>query len=329
MPTRWLAVYVASLLVSCGGEGYQRLSGDTMGTQYRVLARCEKGITASRIESVLERVNKSMSTYDKDSELSKINAGPAGEWTALSRDLNHVMRAAINLGIQSEGAFDITVLPLVNAWGFGALPGEGEPTETILEEARKRVGFRKIVLEDGRLKKTADLEIDLSGIAKGFGVDAVSAELKSQNCSDFVVEIGGEVRVLGVNPAGRSWRVAIEGPDEMMRSITDRVLEITSGAVATSGNYRNVTSRNGVTHSHIIDPRSGAPIENGLVSVTVLHESAMWADGFATLINVLGPREGLRFGVSRDLPIFLIVRGETGFSILMTPAMAPYFERKM
>ena len=174
MPTRWLAVYVASLLVSCGGEGYQRLSGDTMGTQYRVLARCEKGITASRIESVLERVNKSMSTYDKDSELSKINAGPAGEWTALSRDLNHVMRAAINLGIQSEGAFDITVLPLVNAWGFGALPGEGEPTETILEEARKRVGFRKIVLEDGRLKKTADLEIDLSGIAKGFGVDAVS-----------------------------------------------------------------------------------------------------------------------------------------------------------
>jgi thiamine biosynthesis lipoprotein len=329
MSTIWLVFAIACVLVSCTNERYERyerLSGPTMGTQYRVVARCESQIKGTRIESVLERVNASMSTYDAGSELSKINAAPVGEWMTLSPELTYVMSAAIDLSLQSDGAFDMTVLPLVNAWGFGAFPLERAPTNEILDEARKRVGFRKIVLEGRKLRKNADVEIDLSAIAKGFGVDAVAAELEMQNCSDFMIEIGGEVQVAGVNPAGRSWRIAIEGPDGMITPLTDRILELTSGSVATSGDYRNLVKWNGVTYSHTIDPRLGAPISHPLASVTVLHESAMWADGFATLINVLGPKAGLNFAVSRNVPAYLIVRRETGFTVLMTPAMAVYFE---
>ena len=245
---------------------------------------------------------------------------PSANGTALSGPLAEVMRTALTLSAMSDGAFDVSVGALVDAWGFGPALARAFPDDVQIEAALARTGFRHLELDGSRLRKTVDVSIDLSAIAKGYGVDAVAATVAEQECTDYLVEIGGEVRVRGKNPEGRRWRLGIEVPNTS--GVAHRVVTLSEGAIATSGDYRNFFERDGKRYSHTIDPRLGTPVTHTLASASVVHASAMWADGYATLIAVLGPEAGLTFAASNDLAAYLLVRGEDGLETRATPAMA-------
>lgn len=319
MLNAWYVLAIAALAAGCGG-GYQAVDGQTMGTTYRVLARCPENLDADRIEAVLARVNASMSNWDQDSEISRFNASPVGQWSTLSPPLAEVMRTALTLSAMSDGAFDVSVGALVDVWGFGPAPARQWPDDVELEAARARAGFRHLELAGDRLRKTLDVSIDLSALAKGYGVDAVAAAVDGQGCADYLVEIGGEVRVRGKNRNGRPWLLGIEMPDGS--GSAHRLMELKKGAVATSGDYRNFFEHDGTRYSHTIDPRLGTPVTHDLASVTVVHASAMWADGYATLIAVLGPEAGLDLAESQGLAAYLLVRRGDGLEPRATASMA-------
>lgn len=315
----WYVLAFAALAAGCGG-GYQAVDGQTMGTTYRILARCPDSLDAGRIDAVLASVNASMSNWDKDSEISRFNASPVGPWSTLSPPLAEVMRAALTLSAMSDGAFDVSVGALVNVWGFGPAPARQWPGDVELEAARAHTGYRYVELADNRLRKTLDVSIDLSALAKGYGVDAVAAVVEEQGCVDYLVEIGGEIRVRGKNLMGRPWLLGIEMPDGS--GSAHRLVELKEGAVATSGDYRNFFEHDGTRYSHTIDPRLGTPVTHALASVTVVHASAMWADGYATAIAVLGPDAGLELAESEDLAAYLLVRRDDGLEPRATASMA-------
>ena len=314
--------FAAALLGGCGDASWQRLGGATMGTTWHVTARCPAPVAPAFIEATLERVDAAMSNWREDSEISRFNAAPAGTWVTLSPPLATVMQAALQLSAESDGAFDVTVGALADAWGFG--PGaRGEPADAdALAAARAQVGFRRLELVGDRLRKTAPVRIDLSAIAKGYGVDALADVLGERGCGDYLVEIGGEVRARGERPGGGPWRVAIERPDASTRQPL-RGVSLTDQAIATSGDYRNYVAHDGVRHSHILNPSQGAPVSGGLASVSVVHDSAMWADGYATLIMALGTERGLAFAKEQQLPVYLLTRTPEGLRRHQTPAMVP------
>ncbi len=315
----WYVLAIAALAAGCGG-GYQAVDGHTMGTTYRILARCPDNLDADRIDAVLASVNASMSNWDDDSEISRFNASPVGRWSTLSPPLAEVIRTALMLSEMSDGAFDVSVGALVDVWGFGPTPARRWPDGVELEAARARTGFRYLELAGNRLRKTLDVSIDLSALAKGYGVDALAAVVEERGCADYLVEIGGEIRVRGKNRGGRPWRLGIEVPDGS--GSAHRLVELKEGAVATSGDYRNFFERDGTRYSHTIDVRLGAPVTHALASVTVVHASAMWADGYATAIAVLGPEAGLELAESEDLAAYLLVRRDDGLESRATASMA-------
>lgn len=312
----------ASLLGGCGDAAWQRLGGATMGTTWRIATRCPVSVEPAAVEAALERVNATMSNWRAESEISRFNATPAGTWVTLSPPLATVMHAALQLSVESNGAFDVTVGALADAWGFGPASLGAPADAKTLAAAQAQAGFYHLELEGHRLRKTAPVRIDLSAIAKGYGVDALADALGERGCGDYLVEIGGEVRARGERPSGGAWRVAIEVPDAGPPA-AHRVVALMDRAIATSGDYRNIIERNGVRHSHILDPLQGAPVGGGLASVSVVHESAMWADGYATLIMALGAERGLAFAQERRLPAYLLTRQDEGqLRGDATPAMA-------
>ncbi len=321
-----LAALVAVLSVGtgCGGPEYRRYDGATMGTYYRVTARCPEDVSAL-VSAELRAVNDEMSTYLPDSALSRFNRAPVGQWWDVPRPLAEVVAAAARLSRESAGAFDVTVGPLVNLWGFGPPDPAATrdlPGEQALARARQRVGFEKLEvrLEPPALRKTADLYVDLSAIAKGHGVDRVAERLLGVGCSDLLVDVGGEVRGVGRSPSGRTWRVGVETPDPGQLGGIERVVLLDDVAAATSGDYRNYVEVDGRRYSHTIDPRTGRPVDHRLASVTVLHASAMWADGYATALDVLGPEAGFDLAERLGLPALFIVRGDGSFHARYTDA---------
>lgn len=313
---RWGGLAVALLLViGCGGEGdYRRYGGTTMGTYYQVTARCPADV-GSIVQDTLRKVNEEMSTYLPDSALSRFNAASPGEWFPVSPELAEVVDAAAVLSRESGGAFDVTVGPLVNLWGFGPDEITSLPAADVVAETLKRIGHQhlQVAHDPPRLRKTADLYVDLSAIAKGYGVDRVTARLAEAGCEAMLVDVGGEVRGAGQSPSGRPWRIGVEVPDPESHGAVQRILRLADGAVATSGDYRNFVESEGRRFSHTIDPRTGYPVEHSLASVSVLHPSAMWADGYATLLTVLGPEEGMEFARRHGLAALFIVRTPSGF----------------
>lgn len=308
-------------LAGCADGGFERYSGETMGTYYRVTADCP-GDVASVIEAELLAVNAEMSTYLADSELSRFNAGPVDVWIPVSPALVQVVDASLSLSRMSEGAFDVTVGPLVNLWGFGPEARQGVPNAAAIAAAQARVGYAALGIQVGppALRKSKDVYVDLSAIAKGHGVDRVVHRLRQSGCGDLLVDIGGEVRTRGYNPDGNPWRIGVEVPDPARTGAVQRVVRVADAALATSGDYRNFFDADGRRYSHTIDPKTGAPVTHRLASVTVVHESTMWADGYATLIDVLGPDAGLEFATRHDLAVMLIVRTDAGFEERYTPA---------
>lgn len=318
-----VALCVLAQSVGCSrAADFQRYRGETMGTYYQVTAQCPRDV-GDLIEAELAAVNDEMSTYLPQSDLSRFNQAPVGEWFAVRPAVATVVAAALELSRSSGGAFDVTVGPLVNLWGFGPEAGHGVPSQAEVEAARVRIGFAALEVRQAppALRKTRDLYVDLSAIAKGHGVDRVVERLAGAGCGSLLVDVGGEVRSRGANPAGEPWRIGVEVPDPQSVGGVQRVIRIADAALATSGDYRNFVEADGRRYSHTMDPRTGAPVAHGLASVTVLHESCMWADGYATLLSVLGPDAGWDFAVEHELPVLFIVRGESGFEERYTPQL--------
>lgn len=273
-----------------------------MGTTWRVTVATALPLSPdelrSAIEGRLDETGRHLSTWDDESEISRFNRlARAGEEFEASTDFLRVLRAGREIHALSGGAWDGTVRPLVDLWGFGPSGrAEPRPTEERIAEALAEVGFDRIEIRDsGTVVKRHDgVTVDLSSIAKGYGVDAVAEVLRPRVGSDFLVEIGGEVYASGTSPRGRPWRVGINRPDpEADADEVYRVVILRDEALATSGDYRNFFLEDGVRRSHVIDPRTGRPVANGIVSVTVRAPTCKQADGLATALMVMGEEDGL------------------------------------
>ncbi|NJN70246.1 MAG: FAD:protein FMN transferase [Nitrospira sp.] len=291
------------------------MSGRTMGTTYNVKYRSSQdapSLKAMQIEvdTLLAEINHTMSTYDTESELSRLNRLRTTDWVPASAPLRDVLKVALEIGAQSEGAFDITVGPLVNLWGFGPeVHPDRIPLETDIAAARARSGLNKITISETQpaiRKHRPDVFLDLSAIAKGYGVDRVAELMTAHGIEHYMVEIGGEVRVRGLKEHDTPWRIAIEKPLSGERSV-HTVLSLSDIALATSGDYRNFFEIAGRRYSHTINPATGWPVDNHLVSVTVLADTSMRADAWATAFQVLGPERGMAIAERLNLPVLFVI----------------------
>ena len=286
---------------------------------------------AAASERALDEVVALMSTWEPDSEISRFNAHHSEAPFPVTPETLEVVIAAQVVSRTTGGAFDITVGPLVDAWGFGPDgPPEIPPDPERIEAIQQEVGFQRLEVDSlaGTLrKKKSKLEIDLSAIAKGYAVDQVARALDDLGHHDYLIEVGGEIRTAGQKNGGRAWRVAIERPSEGDRAIQE-TLELTDLSMATSGDYRNYYQQGDKRISHTVDPRTGSPIRHGLASVSVVDPSAMQADAWATALNVLGPESGYALAESQEVAAYFILRQESGFSIRATPPMQALLEQK-
>lgn len=338
----WLAFGLAFFLTGCGQDTAPsrpeiHITGSTMGTYYSIKV-ADKVITdqakfQAEIDTLLERVNDQMSTYRPDSELSRFNQHGNATPVVVSQDTARVVTEAIHIGRESQGALDVTVGPLVNLWGFGPDKKPNRvPSDELITQTRQKTGLGNLhvitsVDADTLQKDIPDLYVDLSAIAKGFGVDKVAEYLESLGSRNYLVEIGGELRLHGVNGKGHPWRVAIEKPTAGTGTVQEVIVPGDQG-VATSGDYRNYYELDGQRLSHTIDPRSGKPIQHRLVSVTVIHPSCMTADGLATAFMVMGTEKSLAFAKERGLAIFVITKTDQGYEESYSDAFKPYLVKK-
>lgn len=319
-------------IVGCDeGQPVRRLTavnGRTMGTTYAVrITDLPSGIDPNelkaKVERILERVNEQMSTYRADSELSRFNARESTSWMEISSATHKVIGAALRTSRLTGGAFDPTIGPLVNLWGFGpAGPRARLPAEERVAEAMSRAGYRKITTRSSSpalRKHEAEIQVDLSGIAKGFGVDEVAALLEESGIGQYLVEIGGELKGRGLNPHGEPWMIGVEKPMAGRRTV-QRVVRLDEAALATSGDYRNFFEKDGRRFTHIIDPRSGRPVAHGLASVTVIARSTMEADALSTALMVLGPEAGAELAERHDVAALFIAKQGKRFVEISTGA---------
>lgn len=332
-PRGWrmlLLVFVLALSACAEqrGEAVQ-LAGATMGTRYHITWLEAPGQPSAEevhmgVEALLETINASMSTYREDSEISRFNRADPGVWFPVSADFAAVFAMARAVSQASDGAYDVTVAPLVDLWGFGPDMGSEVPPADAIAAALAMVGQSRLEFDGQRpaLMKPANMGLDFSSIGKGYGVDRLADWLEAQGMRDYLVEIGGEIRVAGRNPYGRQWRVAVEKPEPMQREVMEAV-SLTDAAIATSGDYRNYFEADGVRYSHTIDPRTGAPVRHELVSVTVVHPSAALADAWATALTVLGPEQAMIVALREGLAVYMIQPDGDDFTATNTPAMEP------
>jgi len=312
------SVYAYRTRVAVVPAADTRFSGFAQGSTYSVVlgkavSRPRRIALQHAVDSVLQEIDHSMSTYDSTSEISRLNRGALRVPVTVSAPLADVLAEAAVVSQASDGAFDVTVGPLARAWGFGpAGTLERVPTPTELAALRGRVGWGALQI-DGRTitKQRAGLEIDLNGIAPGYSVDRISALLTAVGVPDHFVELGGEVRARGRNGGGRPFRVGIEEPDTIGRRVRLAVM-LTDKALSTSGNYRNAVTIDGVRYVHTIDPHSGRPVTHRLLAVSVLHERCAMADAWATALLVVGPEMAWTLAQANGLDVLLLVAGPDG-----------------
>jgi thiamine biosynthesis lipoprotein len=320
------------LVTSCSTQEERKetvIQGLTMGTSFSVkvinadakVKNLEQGTT-----ELLNEINGTMSTYLVDSELSKINQNKNSVWISVSTELMTVLQLATDVSEMSGGAFDATVGPVVNLWGFGPSKGQlKEPDVGLISALMAHVGYKKLILdvEASRIKKLDPaLYIDLSGIAKGYAVDKVAEFLSEQGVNNYLVEIGGEIRVKGRNKDNLLWHLAIEKPVAGERNV-QQVIELTNEAIATSGDYRNYfETDDGKRFSHTISPVTGYPITNRVASVSVITSSAAYSDAMATALMVLGAKDGVTLAERLKLKVIFLVKRDKGFEEVVSSAFA-------
>jgi thiamine biosynthesis lipoprotein len=325
------SLMLASLLVGGCSQAIEshisKISGPTMGTQYHISwvseaqnsakLEAEKKIIKQYVDQRLREINKSMSTYDPQSELSLINHNFTPQWQDISIGLYQVLVMAKQVNEQSDKAFDVTVGPLVNLWGFGPNKSNDHiPEQTKIKALLAEVGSEAISLrqheEKFQLRVALPRYLDLSAIAKGYAVDDLGNLLKAQGIDSYLIEVGGEIIAAGVKPENMPWRIAIEAPNDDGRSV-QIIIPLSNMGLATSGDYRNFFEQDGKRFSHTIDGRTGYPVEHDLASVSVLHHSVALADAWATALTVLGAERGLELAEAYNLAAYFIVRTESGY----------------
>lgn len=288
------------------------LNGPAMGSRWSAVFWAAEDFDAPALacslQGAVDLVEKQMSSWRPDSDLERLNTAPVGLWVEIPEALGAVLDAGLEIGRLSGGAFDIGVGDLVHAFGFGG--GSRTPDQRLIACVSGRTSFEppktlQLDLASRRVRRLAPLRLDLSGIAKGFGVDELARAAISFGLDSWLVGIDGEMRAEGLKPDGRAWAVAHEKPEPEAREILG-VLELSGAAVATSGAYRHVAEIDGRRVSHTMDPRRGAPIENDLAAVTVLAKSCMAADAWATALTVAGADRGIEMARSLGLTALLV-----------------------
>lgn len=318
------------LLAACGDARLPQLDlvGEALGTTFKVSiveppATLDTTALEAEILGALADVDALASTWRDDSEITALNAAQSTDWIVVSAALCAALERSWAVSRASGGAFDATIGPLVNLWGFGP---DGRvivpPSESRIEEEMQHVGYDKLELDcdANRVRKSdPQIYVDLSGWAKGYAVDEVADLLAERQLANFLVEVGGEMRVSGHNSEARNWAVAIEAPSSSRR-IPQSVIRITDTGVATSGDYRNYFEYDGISYSHTIDPRTGKPVTHDLSAVTVLQASAAFADAMATALLVLGPEDGPELAENLGIAAYFLIRAESGIEEITTNA---------
>lgn len=303
--------------------------GFVFGTVYKVTYQSDDDLK-SEIEAQLKKVDNSLSPFNPQSVITHINHN---EEVELDSFFVYVFQKARTVSEETNGAFDITVAPLVNAWGFGFKQSTGVDSLTV-DSLRQIVGYRKITLQDGRIvKEDPRIMLDCSAIAKGFGVDAVAALLESKGVKNYMVDIGGEVVVRGKNPKMNAWQIGINKPIDDSLSVNQElqtILAVSDIGMATSGNYRNFYYKGGKKYAHTIDPRTGYPVQHSILSSTVIAKDCTTADAYATAFMVIGLDAAKAFCEAHpELDAYFICAGNDGnFEIYQTEGMKKYIIKK-
>ncbi|EIM62241.1 FAD:protein FMN transferase [Desulfobacter postgatei] len=292
-------------------------TGQTMGTTYSIKLISAKPLSKSlwqeKIDLRLKQVNACLSMYQKESELSRFNAAPEDQIFRVSADFYQVLEQCSRLHTLTSGAWDGTVKPLVDLWGFGTKGRRDKPPKPAeIKTALKSIGFNKLKIGDHNLTKTMPgITLDLGSIAKGYGVDEIARLIREGGIDNYLVEIGGELAAAGENKHRTAWIVGITNPEKgFLNSGLYKEIRLDNKAIATSGNYRNYFEKNGHTYSHIISPKTGYPVENGVVSASVISDTCTWADGLATALMVMDVHQALALINSLENTECLIIRQE-------------------
>lgn len=329
------SVCTALLLLTIAACGDPRLeqraiTGSTMGTSFSVKLveppmTLDSESLQQEIEAKLATIEVSMSTYLPDSELSRFNVSGTTDWFEISAELCNIVEAALGLSSFTDGAFDVTVGPLVNLWGFGPNGSVAEPpNDGDIASVMQNVGHEKLAADCTipALKKTVpQLYVDLSAYAKGYAVDRLVDILDDYGLPNYLVEVGGELRMRGFNANRENWAIAVERPLQAGRAVQS-VVRLTDIAVATSGDYRNYFEHAGVRYSHTIDPDTGSPVAHSVASVTVFADTAAFADAIATALLVLGPVKGMKFAEQEEVAAYFLLHADERIVESMTTRFA-------
>ena len=326
-------IFITLLLSACNPASNNsaigkasKLKGEAIGTTYSIIyldpqEQLSSETLKTEFNQLINAANQSMSTYHPNSEISTFNKSQSTEPVKTSPTLRKVVAEGIRLHQMTEGALDITLKPLSSLWGFGpnGIP-HTVPSDNQLTAIKRKTGVEKITIEGEMLSKSvAALQIDLNTIGKGFLVDQTAELLEQYNIDNYLVEIGGEMRLKGLNDKGQPWKIGVINPTEGAPTSQHTVFPGNNG-VATSGDYYQYFEKDGKRYSHILNPVTGKPIDHNLASVTVLHPMSMTADGLATAIMVLGADKGLALAEKHRIPIYIIIRDGDKFVSKMSSA---------
>ncbi len=307
-------ILIMAVLTACSPKLiYHFQEGPVYGSTYHITYEYKQSASLEKeINGILERINQSMSTYDPNSMLSRINRNDTA--ARVDPDLKRVLEVGWQVSEQSGGAFDMTVAPLVNAWGFGFTARE-KVTSSMIDSLLEFTGYRKIRLEGDRLvKEDPRIMIDPNAITPGYVSDEVAEMFDSSGIRNYLVEIGGELRCKGKNKEGNAWRVGVDKPiEDMVDRQIQQVFHLGNVAVATSGNYRKFYEENGIKYSHTIDPKTGYPARSNLLSATVFADQCIYADAYATVLMVIGFEKAKEFyAKTPGIQVYLIYSDADG-----------------
>lgn len=344
------ALLALPLLAGCQPE-VVKITGPTMGSHYQIsYVRAGKApapeVVKAEVEKILAELDRDVSTYRDDSAVARFNAAPAGTCMAMPGNALTLAGFANQLRRGSEDAYDITMLPVLDAWGFGPKaarqqPSQGEltvealqqspetppvPSQQTLTELRAQVGQQHLSIRGQELCKQAPVQIDFNSIAAGLAIDAIGNALGAQGIENYLIDVTGEIKGQGKKPDGSPWRVAIEAPVDNARQI-QRIIALNGQTISTSGDYRQYREVAGQRLSHVIDPRTLTPITHRLAAVTVVHPLGVLSDGYSTLLMVLGPEAGYRYARDKGLAALFVTREGEGFQSRSTPEFDRMFPK--
>lgn len=328
-----LVSMLAVTLSACdsNSERVEVLSGPTMGSTYTIKYVYNATTPAADavgvvVQSILDEVDRQMSTYRLDSDIARFNQSPANTCMQMPQPVLELAQYGYELSRSSDGAFDLTLGPLLDLWGFGPQArGKRVPSADDIATAKAKVGYQHVRVVDDQLCKDADVKVEFNSIAAGYTVDRISQRFNELNIDSYMIEVTGELLAKGLKPDGSPWRIALEQPLGDGQRVIQRVLEIDGYGLNTSGDYRNYFEEDGVRFSHTIDPQVGAPISHSLASVTVVDRSTLHADGLGTLLLVLGPERGLAFAEEHKIAAFFIMRDGDGFATQVSSEFSRIF----